>query len=371
MTCYHHKDTNNDWIVKFTREEEKRSIDDETIHFLKHNDTIRLVHEQTGRNLHSHPLAAPVTKIGWEVSGYGNETIGDANDYWVVEIVDDILDSKPDRVHSLTTRFRLRHQLLNCYLRSHNVILPEWGFKQAEVMCDKYRGTDLHNVWNIEQHWNDRLPPGNAEAYKTSFIHDFIHLNVAMMTSNNALVPDPSKEPDGLTSTPGQWPLATVGLRMCGWGDDQHKVYLIGNPIVWWYGAGSLALFCGLWFLYILRFKRGFSDWTPSSWYQFEYVGKWMLIGWMLHFIPFGIMARVTYLHHYFPALYFAILAGAFMTEHLGSYLPKVLSKLLTAVVGAGVIASFLFFAPLSLGFDGPASAYANRKWLATWTMTD
>jgi dolichyl-phosphate-mannose--protein O-mannosyl transferase len=35
------------------------------------------------------------------------------------------------------------------------------------------------------------VPPGNPGDYKSPFFQDFIHLNVAMMTSNNALVPDP------------------------------------------------------------------------------------------------------------------------------------------------------------------------------------
>jgi dolichyl-phosphate-mannose-protein mannosyltransferase len=86
-----------------------------------------------------------------------------------------------------------------------------------------------------------------------------------MMTSNNALVPDPDKE-DNLASVPQQWPLCLVGLRMCGWEDSKFKVYLLGNPIVWWGGTISLALFCLFWALYILRMRRGItSDFYPGS----------------------------------------------------------------------------------------------------------
>jgi dolichyl-phosphate-mannose-protein mannosyltransferase len=42
-----------------------------------------------------------------------------------------------------------------------------------------------------------------------------------MMTSNNALVPDPDKQ-DDLASKFWQWPILHVGLRMCGW-DDKSK----------------------------------------------------------------------------------------------------------------------------------------------------
>ena len=65
------------------------------------------------------------------------------------------------------------------------------------------------------------MPPGDPGSYKSPFFQDFIHLNVAMMTSNNALVPDPDKQ-DDLASQFWQWPFLHVGLRMCGW-DDSSK----------------------------------------------------------------------------------------------------------------------------------------------------
>ena len=77
-------------------------------------------------------------------------------------------------------------------------------------------------------------------------------------------------------------------------------------------------------------------------------------------------MGRVTYLHHYFPALYFAILSIAFLIEHT---LGKRTRLLVNILLGLVVTAVFVYFAPLSYGFSGPASAYQNRKWLSTWTM--
>lgn len=160
VTCYHYKDENNQWLV--TPVWGADPVDpDGPIQYLKDKDTIRLVHQSTGRNLHSHPVAAPVTKEHHEVAGYGNETIGDDNDLWTVEIVDDTHAGKKGaaggRVHSLTTRMRFRHKLLNCYLRAANSVLPQWGFKQVEVTCDKENNPkDVHTYWNVESHWNDR-----------------------------------------------------------------------------------------------------------------------------------------------------------------------------------------------------------------------
>jgi dolichyl-phosphate-mannose-protein mannosyltransferase len=160
ITCYHYKDDNNHWRITPTWGADPVDPDG-PVKFLLDGDTIRLVHTSTGRNLHSHVIAAPVTKEHWEVSGYGNETIGDEGDHWVVEVVDDThrsrSDAKDGRVHSLTTRMRFRHKLLNCYLRAANSVLPQWGFKQVEVTCDKENNPkDVHTYWNVESHWNER-----------------------------------------------------------------------------------------------------------------------------------------------------------------------------------------------------------------------
>jgi dolichyl-phosphate-mannose-protein mannosyltransferase len=80
-----------------------------------------------------------------------------------------------------------------------------------------------------------------------------------MMTSNNALVPDPDKE-DILASKPFDWPFMHLGLRMCGWGDTQTKYYLMGNPVVWWGGAVSLIVSLGAVAVYLLRQQRKYAD---------------------------------------------------------------------------------------------------------------
>lgn len=160
VTCYHYKDNNNEFTIT-PRWEDPPIAEDGTPRPLRNGDTMRLVHASTGRNLHSHTVAAPVTKENYEVSCYGNATVGDSNDYWVVEVVDDIMSRKKvqkgDVIKSLTTRMRFRHQNLGCYLRAANAILPQWGWKQIEVSCDKANNPrDEHTFWNIESHWNEK-----------------------------------------------------------------------------------------------------------------------------------------------------------------------------------------------------------------------
>jgi dolichyl-phosphate-mannose-protein mannosyltransferase len=384
VTCYHHKDTNNDWIISKTREDADKDIaaangEEVPLQFVNNGDIVRLVHSQTGRNLHSHKVAAPVTKSMNEVSCYGNDTMGDSNDYWIVEYVDDIKrgsGDRLDRIHVLSTRIRLRHKNSKCLLRSHGVNLPHWGFKQAEVVCDKRKNhdQDVYNMWNFENHWNERLPNADSGHFKSSFLKDFMHLNAAMWTSNNALVPDPEKEPDGLTSSPAEWPLMQVGIRMASWGDDDIKYYMLGNPIVWWFAIGSVVAFCGLWGLYQFVFQRKCytAQWHPeaTSWKHFQFVGKWLVAAWILHYLPFCVMGRVTYLHHYFPALYFTVLLSAFMFDHFFSCTPQFLRHLLWIAQIAVVVGVFYYFAPMTFGINVPGKEFAvGRTWISTWKL--
>ena len=60
MTCYHHKDANNEWFFYPTDISRNTTLRHHSI--LGDGDVIRLIHAQTGRNLHSHDVAAPITK---------------------------------------------------------------------------------------------------------------------------------------------------------------------------------------------------------------------------------------------------------------------------------------------------------------------
>lgn len=112
------------------------------------------------------------------------------------------------------------------------------------------------------------MPPGETKFYRSPFLRDFWHLNVAMMTSNNALIPDPDKE-DILASKPFDWPLVRLGLRMCGWGDDQTKYYLLGTPTIWWGGTLSLGLSVVVLVLYLMRIQRKYVDMEPRTSHSF------------------------------------------------------------------------------------------------------
>ncbi|KAJ6468316.1 glycosyltransferase family 39 protein [Mycena sanguinolenta] len=373
VTCYHHKDSNNDWDI-LPRWEERPYDPEGPIRFLQHKDVIRLSHSGTTRNMHSHAIPAPITTLNHEVSCYGNSTIGDIHDYWVVEVVDDALRgsrANVDKIHALTTRMRFRHQVLGCYLRAGATMLPQWGWKQAEVSCvPEDNPRDTHTYWNVEQHVNPRLPPYDFKGLRSPFLRDFWHLNVAMMNSNNALIPDPDKE-DILASEPFDWPFLHLGLRMCGWGDNQVKYYLVGNPIVWWGGAGSLIVGLATFGVYLMRMQRQYFVMNDKDWEHFVYVGKVAFMGWTLHYVPFIIMGRVTYIHHYLPTLYFAVLMFGHILDHFifSRSLPLVVKGVAFGICAGAFAGTFWWFKGVAFGIDGPINEHWGLLWRKTWNI--
>ena len=156
VTCYHHKDANNDWFF-YPNRGENLPEENDPLRFVSNGDVLRLIHAQTGRNLHSHSVSAPVTKGHNEVSCYGNTTVGDDKDHWTMEVVNDAASRDFSKIRTLTTAFRLRHTSLGCYLRAGNVNLPQWGFKQIEVTCVKEnKPKDVYTHWNVEAHVNEK-----------------------------------------------------------------------------------------------------------------------------------------------------------------------------------------------------------------------
>lgn len=416
VTCYHYKDSNNHFIFAPRFDEPALPGENETTleppRMLHNGATVRLLHNETSRNLRTQPIPAPVTKDQHEVSGSGSWTEGDESAYWEIQVVSDMKlgAGKPDSpVRTLTSRLRFRNVQHNCFLRAANAMLPDWGWKQIEVTCDPT--DDPHDVfthWNIENHWNSRLNTSEAqERYKSPFLKDFVHLNVAMMVSNNALVPDEDKF-DVLASKPLEWPWMWNGLRMNGWGADQDKYYLIGNPVVWWGSTAALHVAVGLLAWYLLRRQRRIYDMAGATWDDFLFGLKVGGIGWLLHYGPFLLMGRVTYIHHYLPTLYFAVIVYAHLLDHFlwndataryqfdprlflltgrigsakrspfvhdtvapmqGRPLSTRVKNVSFAVAVALLVGVFWWFRAVSFGMSGDISNWHYLKWRKTWNI--
>ncbi|EDO15799.1 hypothetical protein Kpol_1040p12 [Vanderwaltozyma polyspora DSM 70294] len=379
VTGYGHQDANNDWIFHRIRQLPLYNANETDIEYILDGETYRLVHKNTNKNLHSHQVAAPVSSTQWEVSGYGDHNTGDNKDNWIVEVVDQKGSEDKSKLHPLTTSFRLKHAVLGCYLAQSSNRLPEWGFSQSEVICLKNPfKRDKRTWWNIELHVNEKLPT-IGEDYKfpgNGFLKDFVYLNLAMMSTNNALVTDPDKL-DRLASSAWQWPTLNTGLRLNGWHDDNVKYYLMGTPASTWASTAAVLGFMVLVIILVLRWQRQYNDYQNSDKVNlFLMAGVYPMFGWGLHFCPFVIMARVTYVHHYLPALYFALIVLVYFFEAGTQLLTKTKTGRMIrigifATYITAVIACFWYFSPITFGMDGPNKNYSYLAWLPGWDISE
>jgi dolichyl-phosphate-mannose-protein mannosyltransferase len=113
--------------------------------------------------------------------------------------------------------------------------LPKWGWEQLEVTCNPKKG-DRNNLWNVEGNHNLKLPNTSTAFYKPGFISKLIEAHLVMAESNNNMKPKEGEK----TSQPWHWPLTWQGQLFSG-GD--YRVYLLGNPIIFWGSDVLLILF--------------------------------------------------------------------------------------------------------------------------------
>lgn len=384
VTTYGFKDLNNNWKILNSRS------GDELGEFLKDGDKIRLFHVFTKSNLHSHAVPAHVSNYGWEVSGYGDEDTGDEKDDWIVEIVSQEYSSNltysnlyeknneefQHYIHPVSTTFRLRHEVLGCYLGTTGSSYPTWGFQQGEVVCldipkpgsiGSYFDSSAN--WNIESVEKSTLSPDLEYSYpKSNFFKDFIQLQRSMATSNSALTPDPSKN-DNIASQWWEWPIMRSGIRMSGWSAGVRKYYMFDNPITLW-----LSTLCVSFYILILislsrkwKSQRVILD-ENALWLIFT-TAVIPLLGYLFHYVPFIVMGRVTYFHHYVPSIYFTIYMIGFTVDYLTWTCRPITKKLVYFTLYLIVIGSFWLFSPTCLGMVGPHFKYSYLNWLPTWEI--
>ena len=371
ITLYPHKDENNVWILENqtqpeippTKEGENATSipgptawDEIPTTSIKNGDVLRIFHVVTSRRLHSHDQKPPVTEADWqkEVTAYGYEGFeGDANDFFRIEILPDMSDGARAKefVRTIQTKFRLVHLMTGCVLFSHKVKLPEWGFEQQEVTCAS-GATIPNSVWYIEGNQHPMLGDDAEKVnYRTpGFFGKFWELQRIMWKTNAGLT-----ESHAWDSRPPSWPILKRGINF--WGKDHRQIYLIGNPVIWWSSTAAIAVYFLIKGLSVLRWQRGFQDYEYIPFRRFDYEVGTSVLGWAFHYFPFFLMARQLFLHHYFPALYFAIITLCQVYEFvfnrfdiLGTPKRPAIGRTAAILFLAVSIFAFTLYAPLAYG---------------------
>lgn len=350
ITTYFHKDENNHWAFQKVIDGKEEAV------YVCDRDELVIYHISTKSYLSGDTKKAYRSE-GTRVIGISETIIHSC--IWIIEIVNDEIKLE-QKVKTITTKFRLKNKETGGYLNWSGKNYPQWGFQQGEVTCINNPGSGT--LWNVEENKmieNDLYEEyTEIQKFRTNFIKHLIEINMAMFNSNKSLVQEINLEPARIISRPYEWFILRRGLRMNSWDDDRYKFYMFGNPIIWYISSISVLLSPFILFCKFIFKKRNGSHISKKEFF-IVYIS---FGGWMIHYLPFFFISRVLYFHHYFPALFFAMLSIGYVFNHL----PK---RFLELMVITSVIVYF-YFSTLTYGIIGPAMKIENKKWLKSWDFT-
>ncbi|KAJ1674633.1 Protein O-mannosyltransferase 2 [Spiromyces aspiralis] len=378
IVMYRFKNQTNHLTIVRANEAANTAATEDPPQYVGAHDTFRLMTAANNLTLGvNRTYWSPVMPNAWRVSLRPANEAG-AGNMWKFEVVRQLEGGPYDAVNSVSTEFMIRHAETSCLLYATGDHVERAGDDLTEVACvqDKGQKRTTGYVWNIEQIIDERLRSVSRKSVPTSFLHNVIRLNREMARTNNELTVDVDHYKD-VESDPWSWPFLVYPMRLTSWSDISVKYYEIGNPLLWW---STAALCLVVWpakvLVYFVGYRRGRSDWPPYGEFLTYLDGSKLLwMGWALHYLPFFLMGRVTYIHHYLPALYFALLLLAYEldwylrpkpTPESGAYVRR---WAVVAAIGVAVTAVYAYFAPFTYGLYGPAESMKGRQWMPTWNI--
>ncbi|KAF7885063.1 hypothetical protein EAF00_010881 [Botryotinia globosa] len=389
VTGYPYADANNHWqiIPAGTFEEvEGRPV--------KNNEVVRLRHVITNTMLLSHDVASPYYPTNQEFTTVSIEdALGERLNDTLFELR--IENGKPRQdFKSLQGQFKLIHWPSKVAMWTHTTPLPDWAYKQQEINGNKNLAQSS-NIWYVDEipsipKDSPRLIKEERKVKSVPFLKKWFELQRAMFYHNNALT---SSHP--YASEPFVWPFLLRGVSFWTQNDTRQQIYFLGNPLGWWLASSLLAVYAGIWAADQLSLRRGVDALDNRTRSRLYNSTGFFFLAWATHYLPFYLMGRQLFLHHYLPAhLASCLITGAllefiFNVEPIMDDVPSGVAKKAGAVkkhlpareklagqnlmmswAAVGVILSVVlfgwyFFLPLTYGYPGLSVPEVNaRKWL-------
>ncbi|KAF2874899.1 Dolichyl-phosphate-mannose-protein mannosyltransferase-domain-containing protein [Massariosphaeria phaeospora] len=393
VTGYPHNDTNNHWQILPNKE-----LPNTEGQRVKIGDIVRLRHLLTDTFLLTHDVASPFYPTNQEFTTVTKEE-ADGNRYNDTLFELKVENSKGGKdFKTMSSHFKLVHVPTKVAMWTHTTPLPEWAYKQAEINGNK-NIQQASNIWIVDD--IPSLPTEDVRNQKevkkvksVSFLRKYIELQRAMFYHNNALT---SSHP--YASQPISWPFLLRGVSFWTNNDTREQIYFLGNPIGWWLASALLAVFAGIIGADQLALRRGMDALDLRTRSRLYNSTGFFFLTWAAHYVPFYIMGRQLFLHHYLPAHLASALVTGSLIEFIFCIEPfdpdsappastdtvkghrrtrsrPVRERVATqSLMGSWIAASvvltavgwcFLFFAPLTYGSPGLTVDQVNsRKWLA------
>ncbi|XP_057169374.1 protein O-mannosyl-transferase 1 isoform X1 [Ursus arctos] len=343
VTCYPFKDVNNWWIVKDPGRHQL--VVGSPPRPVRHGDVVQLVHGMTTRFLNTHDVAAPLSPHSQEVSCYVDYNISmPSQNLWRLDIVN--RESDADVWKTILSEVRLVHVNTSVALKLSGAHLPDWGFRQLEVVGEKVsRGYHESMVWNVEEHRYGKSQeqkerelelhsPAQMDVSRNlSFMARFLELQWRMLTVKS----DGSEHK--YSSSPLDW--VTLDTSIAYWLHPRTsaQIHLLGNVVIWASASLATVVYALLFLWYLLRRRRSIRDLPEDSWLRWVLAGALCAGGWAVNYLPFFMMEKTLFLYHYLPALTFQILLLPAVLQHISDHLCRYRASAATppTVPGPGV----------------------------------
>ncbi|SCU80613.1 LANO_0B00694g1_1 [Lachancea nothofagi CBS 11611] len=309
VTAFTIEDPNNQWEVLPTVE-----LPSQHGHPVHMDDVVRFRHIVTGTYLLAHDVASPLYPTNEEVTTAEEEQANGSNLHETLFQLQAV--NKNDNEQILKTKaslFRIVHSDTTVALWTHNdVLLPEWGFRQQEVNGNK-KIVDPENTWFMETIVNiddERKKYVPKPIKKLSFFTKWSELQRLMFEHNNKLSSD-----HPFASNPESWPGSLSGVSFWTKDEEKKQIYFIGNILGWWFQVISMALFCGIVVADLIVRRRGLHPLNKLAREKLYGPLSFLFVGWLCHYLPFFLMGRQKFLHHYLPAHLIASMFSAALWE--------------------------------------------------------
>ncbi|GAB5591503.1 Dolichyl-phosphate-mannose--protein mannosyltransferase 4 [Umbelopsis nana] len=265
---------------------------------VRHGDIIQLRHIKTDRLLMTHDVASPLLPTNTEYTTVPDDQLDRYNDT-LFEVRFDSLELGT-QWQSHMTPFQLIHVPTGVALFSQNKKWPEWAGYKYDVNGNK-RLIDRGNRWIVHDVIGRKPGDDEAEEKKIehlSFFLKFFELQGKMLSENNKLV---AEHP--YMSSPITWLIPSRGISYWHQPESRGQIYLAGNVVGWVLGLASIAIYAGIALADVVATKRGFDLMDEPIRRRFQYSGGFLAMLYALHYLPFYVMGRALFLHHYLPAV--------------------------------------------------------------------
>ncbi|WVN88694.1 uncharacterized protein L203_103907 [Cryptococcus depauperatus CBS 7841] len=387
VTCYPHNTTDNYWQIIPTKE----IPDSGRGRVVRHNDVVQLKHVNTQTLLLTHDVASPLMATNQEFTTLSLDDEERRNDTLFRLLIQDAHEGQPWK--TLSGHFKLMHIPTKVVLWTHPKNLPDWASEHQEVNGNK-KQDDRGTSWFV----NEVVEDGQGIDFKNrtvqveikvpksrSFLMKWLELQILMLQHNAGLT---SVHP--YQSTPIEWPFCLSGISFWTQNETKQQIYMVGNVFAWWLCTVTLSVYCGIILADMLARRRGLDPIETGIRQRMYRNTGFFLNAWAFHYLPFYLMGRQRFLHHYLPAyLASTLVAGSILNFLLLETVnypisvagpttrlrPAVRAKLNQAAkltllaLSLLVIGMFIYLSPLTFGQSLTGEQVNRRKLLSTWSL--